>query len=407
MMTRSTATTTSLVGFVLPSSAETGSATVVQSSYPFSQFVLKIYERCNLACRYCYMYEMADQTWRERPVRMSAIVFEQLSKRIVEHVDTHGLETVELVLHGGEPLLRGREFIAWAVQHLRKALPSVDVVASVQTNGTRLDPMMLKVLNDNSVSIGVSIDGTAEANDRHRVQRDGSSTHASVVEGIERLRQPMFRHLFRNLYATIDLRNDPIETLEFLLKFEPPVVDFLLPHANWNERPPTHGEVSDTPYADWLIAAFDHWHDHPGQTSVRLFHNILVGLAGGQSEVESIGLSPVGSVYVDTDGSIEQVDALKSAFDGAPATGLNVADHSFDEVLELDVYKVRQRGAEGLGAKCRRCELVEVCGGGYYPHRYDPSNGFGNASVYCGDLFALICHVRSRVEADLNALKSR
>ena len=38
---------------------------------PFREFVVKIHSRCDLACDYCYMYELADQTWRDRPRKMS------------------------------------------------------------------------------------------------------------------------------------------------------------------------------------------------------------------------------------------------------------------------------------------------------------------------------------------------
>ncbi|MEU7607651.1 hypothetical protein AB0B44_43910, partial [Streptomyces sp. NPDC041003] len=35
--------------------------------HPIRQFVLKTRSRCNLACTYCYVYEMADQGWRGQP----------------------------------------------------------------------------------------------------------------------------------------------------------------------------------------------------------------------------------------------------------------------------------------------------------------------------------------------------
>ncbi|HEX2745877.1 MAG TPA: radical SAM protein, partial [Streptosporangiaceae bacterium] len=38
---------------------------------PFRQFVIKMHSRCNLACDYCYMYTMADQSWRSLPAKMS------------------------------------------------------------------------------------------------------------------------------------------------------------------------------------------------------------------------------------------------------------------------------------------------------------------------------------------------
>src|SRR5262249_19539832 len=67
---------------------------------PIRQFVLKIYSRCNLACDYCYVYTMADQTWRDRPLLMSADVVRLAADRIAEHAGRHCLPRVGVVLHG-------------------------------------------------------------------------------------------------------------------------------------------------------------------------------------------------------------------------------------------------------------------------------------------------------------------
>lgn len=32
-----------------------------------TQYVIKLHSRCNLACDHCYVYEHADQTWRQHP----------------------------------------------------------------------------------------------------------------------------------------------------------------------------------------------------------------------------------------------------------------------------------------------------------------------------------------------------
>ena len=34
---------------------------------PLRQFLIKLHSRCNLACDYCYVYTLADQTWRTKP----------------------------------------------------------------------------------------------------------------------------------------------------------------------------------------------------------------------------------------------------------------------------------------------------------------------------------------------------
>ena len=74
---------------------------------PFQQFILKIHSRCNLSCSYCYVYEMADQAWRELPRLMSPAITEMVAKRIDEHAQGHHLSSVDVILHGGEPLLAG------------------------------------------------------------------------------------------------------------------------------------------------------------------------------------------------------------------------------------------------------------------------------------------------------------
>src|SRR5262249_15228527 len=74
---------------------------------PIRQFVLKVHSRCNLACDYCYVYRMADQTWRDQPLAMSRETLRLAADRIAEHAARHRLSRVGVVLHGGEPLLAG------------------------------------------------------------------------------------------------------------------------------------------------------------------------------------------------------------------------------------------------------------------------------------------------------------
>ena len=169
-------------------------------------------------------------------------------------------------------------------------------------------------------------------------------------------------------------------------------------------RPPA-GRVPDatvTPYADWLIAVFNQWYPSP-RTHVRLFEEIMHLLLGGASDSEVVGLAPARMVVIETDGSIAQEDTLRVAFDGAPATGLHVAQHSLDIALRLPEIAARQLGERGLAAECRACAIHRVCGGGLYSHRYSEGTGFANPSVYCPDLMALIGHIRDRLAADIRS----
>src|SRR5437763_14948229 len=74
---------------------------------PFRQFILKVHSRCNLSCTYCYVYEMAEQGWPALPRRMDTAIAALVADRIGEHARAHDLPGVEVILHGGEPLLAG------------------------------------------------------------------------------------------------------------------------------------------------------------------------------------------------------------------------------------------------------------------------------------------------------------
>jgi uncharacterized protein len=368
------------------------------NAIPFRQFILKVHSRCNLSCSYCYVYEMADQGWRQLPRRMSKPVAGRAVERIAEHARKHSLASVDVIMHGGEPLLAGADWLADLVGSLR-AQVSGQVNVTVQTNGTLLDRPMLTTLRNLGMRVGVSLDGDAEATGRHRRYANGRNSFDAVADGLDLLRSHEFRDCYGGVLCTVDTCNDPVATYESLLKFSPPALDLLLPHANWNSPPPGTG------YADWLIAVFERWYSAPRQeTRIRLFSELIQLVLGQQGAVEGLGLLPSTLIVVDTDGAIKQLDSLSSAYPGAADTGLHVESSSFDDALDHPTTVARQIGTDALPPQCQSCEVMEICGGGLYAHRFRLGAGFRNRSVYCDDLLALIRHVRDRVVADLSLL---
>jgi len=372
------------------------------SPVPFREFVVKIHGRCDLACDYCYMYEMADQSWRDRPRRMSTEIARRTAMRIGEHTRAHEIPSVALILHGGEPLLAGRELIAELVCATQGAIgPDVQLDARVQTNGVGLNLPYLRLFNDLDIHVGVSLDGGQEAQDRHRRFAGGRGSYAAVAAGLDRLTQAPFKHLFSGLLCTIDLLNDPVATYKAMAEFDPPMIDFLLPHGTWASPPPGRLPGSaDTPYADWLIGIFDRWY-HAANTKIRLFEDIMGLLVGANVSNETLALSPKRIAVIETDGAVELADNLKVAYHGAAMTGLDVSRNSLDEALLLPGVAARQLGERSLCPQCRACDIRRVCGAGLYAHRYRPGTGFYNPSVYCPDLIKLIGHIRETLRADI------
>lgn len=372
--------------------------------HPVRQFVLKTRSRCNLACTYCYVYEMADQGWRAQPAVMAPATAARAAERIAEHAAAHDLPRVDLVLHGGEPLLTAPARLAGPVDAVRAAVaaaaPRTRVTATVQTNGTLLTRGRLAALAAARIRVGVSLDGGLPAHNTRRVDHAGRPGFDAAARGLRLLaRHP---DSYAGVLCVIDLDHDPVETYESLLAFAPPSVGLLLPLANWSSPPPGHGPPGrgrrGTPYADWLLAVFERWwHDGLRRTRIRIFEEIIALLLGLPAATETLGLAPAATAVIETDGSIEQADSLKSAYEGAAATGMTLHTHSFDQLLDHPGFAARQLGRDALAAGCRACELVEVCGGGHYPHRYRAGEGFRQPSVYCADLQVLIRHIATAV----------
>src|SRR5690606_32711664 len=138
------------------------------------------------------------------------------------------------------------------------------------------------------------------------------SSHERVLRALALLRRPEFRPSFTGLLCTVDLANEPVAVYRALLAEEPPQIDFLLPHANW-DRPPPRPPGAATPYADWLLAVHRAWTADGRPVPIRLLDSLLATAAGGTTRTEAVGLAAADLAVIETDGSYEQVDSLKSA----------------------------------------------------------------------------------------------
>jgi uncharacterized protein len=361
---------------------------------PIAEYVLKVASRCDLACDHCYIYGDPDRGWLRRPTVMDPATVRAAAIRIAEHAARHGLDRVVVILHGGEPLLVGGAALGRILAELRSVIdPVTELDLHLQSNGIRLTPAVCELFAKQDVKVGISLDGDRLANDRHRRFANGTGSHDYVLRALELLRTPRYRAVYGGILCTIDIENDPIGVYEALLREEPPQMDFLLPHATW-DHPPPRPEGLPTVYADWLLTIYDRWTADGRGVPIRIFDSVLSLEQGAGSGTEAIGPGAVAVAVIETDGSWEQVDSLKTVSEGAPRTGLDVRLHSVDEVAAHSGIVERQAGE--LSQTCRACLVVDTCGGGLFAHRFGRGKGFANPSVYCSDLLHLITGVRHR-----------
>jgi uncharacterized protein len=355
----------------------------------FTELILKIASRCDLACDYCYMYELGDDTWKKQPRFMEAEVVQVTAEKIAAYVVDTGASRLRVLLHGGEPLLAGAGRINNIIEVFKKTVTGVDLSFGMQTNAVTLTTETLDSLPA-ELMFGVSLDGDEQATGRHRLRRNGLSSHSDTLWGLSTLRRHPGR--YGGVLAVIDLLNDPRGTYEALREQEPPMCDLLLPLTTRDTPPADLGA-----YGRWLAEVFDVWYldTDPRAPIIRQFHLIIDRLLGRDARAGFIGPAPLErSLVIQPDGSAELLDALRVVGNGAAVTGLNILTSELNEIAAHPGY-VQPDPCR----TCRECPVFDVCGGGYYPHRFSTVNGYDNPSVYCDDMLYLINHIRGKLES--------
>lgn len=363
--------------------------------------VVKIVQRCNLNCSYCYMYQHVDQSYRTRPNFMSEEIFSKMITRVAEYCDRRPDHRMEIIFHGGEPMLIGPKQLDRFAGIASERLQGI-VSLGMQTNATLVTDEWIEVLKRRNVMVGVSIDGPPEIHNLVRLDHAGKGSYDQTVDGLVKLQNAK---VMSGALTVINPGYSGIDIYRHMRSLGIKSMNFLLPDVTHDSKQTFYKSFGATPVADYLIPIFDEWfaEDDPS-VQIRLFVGILRSLMGGVSHSEAVGNRPENYLVIDTDGNIQANDVLKVCEEGLSESGLNVSQHGFDDLhlgLPL-VYRLVHEGIP-LSNQCHTCPERDVCGGGSVPNRYARANGFDNPSVWCEDLLKLLAHIRSQIQYGMAA----
>jgi uncharacterized protein len=377
------------------------------SAAAIAQFILKVASRCNLNCNYCYVYNKADSTWKQRPPLMSRAVFEQSLERIRSHCLFTGQEYANIIFHGGEPCLVGPAvFDEWCAMARARLAGIAKACFSLQTNGTLIDDAWIEVLRRRRVQVGISMDGPKPIHDAFRVDHAGRGSHDRVECGIARLREAQIPF---GILCVITPGADPLAVHRHFLALGCKQITYVLPHFTWDTIGPVHQLYGPTPCADFLIPVFDDWwFNATPDIHIGDLRNMARIIMGGSSQIETIGNVPPRYVFIESDGEMEGLDNLRACKEGISKMNLNVRDAEFQDILRVDnMHGTAIFEGMPLSATCRACPECDTCGGGYLPHRFSSANGFDNPSVWCADLLRIFAHIRLRMGVTIEETRAR
>ena len=135
---------------------------------------------CNIDCSYCYL------PGRDDTAVMSQEILKLSIRRLFESPFTY--DAINLVWHAGEPLVVPKTFYEKAFGYIKSFNQNgVRVQNSIQTNGTLINESWCEFFSENSIDIGVSLDGPQFIHDARRVDRQGKGTFDRTMRGVRLL----------------------------------------------------------------------------------------------------------------------------------------------------------------------------------------------------------------------------
>ncbi|WP_017931463.1 hypothetical protein [Robiginitomaculum antarcticum] len=138
---------------------------------------------------------------------------------------------------------------------------------------------------------------------------------------------------------------------------------------------------------------------------IRLFSLIMESFFGNSNRVDAMpGALENKVVAIETDGGIEPVSALKICGDSFTKMGLNVSTNAISDLEKNPMAAAFLKGGKQVSSICKACDVYEICGGGYFPHRFD-GESFNNPSVYCESLYTLISSIQNEIMTKIPEMK--
>lgn len=360
------------------------------------EVVLKIAERCNINCSYCYVFNRGDESYRDHPALMSRDHVVAVANFIGAAARRHGLERVKIDFHGGEPMLIGWRRYIEACETIRDAVrSSCDVRFVIQTNATLVTSKWIEAFAQTGTAVGVSLDGPKDINDRERIDHKGHGTYDRTVAGLRLLQQASSEFPSLTPPAAICVV-DPTSDAEAVFNhFRKDLgissVHYLLPDVSHLsvERP---NDVCVTKYLRDLLRA---WISFRASVRIRLLDFIFGCLeqgAHGANEVErSKRESAV--VTIGSNGALGPNDSWRTVCPTAFSTGMTVTNSTLADFLSDSRVWPLVESARQVARECHDCCWQRICQSGslFEPvHRFAGTAMFDKPSVYCSSIQAFL-----------------
>jgi len=357
--------------------------------------IVKVTNSCNMSCRYCFI---------EPAVFHKKMTIATARRIIRAFLDSDHFESVHFVWHGGEPLLRNREFFNQIFREQRSRPTKVEFTNATQTNATYLDDEMMAFLVAQGVQIGLSLDGPQQLNDCSRQMRgaDPRSPYQITIDAASRLRNC---GCVPGAIVVVN-RNNVDEPETVYREFKRQRLNMKLNCLTWSGLGATTGldlAISPEAYGAFLVRMFDLWYDDPEPTiTVEPFRQHICRILGIPGTVHScyftqgchhhfLGISPDGDLF--PCGMFQAEPAFRYG---------NINEMEPQEVGSTALFRQLESRERKVLQGCARCAFLDLCYGGCMFHALKNSQVFEVKDFYCPAYRIYFEHAHRRIHAELS-----
>jgi uncharacterized protein len=355
------------------------------------QVILKVTERCNIACKYCYFFFGGDESYRDNPAYIQDSTIDDFAAFLDDAVRSYHLDLVRVIIHGGEPFMLKKARMARLLESVERVAGGITLQFTVQTNAMLLDSEWIDMLARHRVYVGVSLDGPRELNDLNRVDKRERGTYERTLQGVALLFEA-FRagRLARPGLLCVLNPDFPAERLyrHFVDEIGFYNIDFLLPDDTHDSSDPAQRQRFTAQMQELLRL---YAREPRKEVRFRFADKIVdaMGMAPLFSRVLHRYFTQKEVVFtVSSKGDIAPDDILRTTDPALMRLDLNIASARLGDVLRNAAFNRLNDAAFTLPGACERCDWASVCRGGELYHRYSRERGFDNPSIYCDTLRA-------------------
>lgn len=319
---------------------------------------------CNLRCRYCFYYDVADNREVKNYGIMNDDTLENMVKKVFDDVEY----SANFAFQGGEPTMAGIEFFEKFHKFVEKYnTKKIIVNFSLQTNGTLLNKKWLELFKKHNYLIGLSLDGNKEMHDTFRIDAKGEGTFSRVLKAAKMMKKADVEF---NILCVVNkliaqngklvynfFRNNGFRYYQFI-----PCLDSL---SCSEEKDYT---LTAEDYGKFLDETFNLWYEDMmsgKRISVRHFDNYTKILLGEEPEAcDMVGHCNMNAV-LESDGSMYPCDFY--VLDEFKVGNIN--ESSFEELFKSEAEMRFLRTSLAVDEKCKVCRYFKICRGGCRRHK--------------------------------------